>query len=279
MKLERAGVLKRYQDSFIVTGTINSKLQEEQLFNGLTFYNKVEIFYNRLLLLIQTLTNTKYQSYSFIPVVEDKEAEIWVKKVYKKVKGKEKDVLKKLYLELYEVLSRVKAVEVGIFVDRLTGYKHYGMSVPQLGEKYKKSVDDVQLILVCTIHQIIENVEKEEKTSLLAFLLQDTLEVSHLTKSAYDTYLLLLKGKTPDKIAFVRRLKTNTIYDHIVEIALSDSEFAIEDFVNQEDEQAITQAITSTNSYKLKDIKANVNDKISYFQIRLVLAKKNRLHK
>ncbi len=50
----------------------------------------------------------------------------------------------------------------------------------------------------------------------------------------------------------VRRLKLNTIYDHLVEIALYDDEFPLSKYVNSTEQTEIEKAAQKTLSYKLK---------------------------
>lgn len=69
-------------------------------------------------------------------------------------------------------------------------------------------------------------------------------------------------------------MKVNTIEDHLVEIVLSDKSFPIADYVSLDDEREIAAAINELGTKKLKAIKQMVDNKqISFFQIRLVLAK------
>ena len=68
----------------------------------------------------------------------------------------------------------------------------------------------------------------------------------------------------------------NTIYDHIVEIALHDDNFPIEPFVSREKQDEIFKAAEKLKTRKLKLIKEAVGEDIDYFQIRLALTKRHR---
>ncbi|WP_156289260.1 helix-turn-helix domain-containing protein [Oceanobacillus salinisoli] len=246
-------------------------------FEGLRYYDKTDVFLERLLLLIQTLTNSKMSFYSFIPVIDNSKAENWVKQVYKKVKGKESHVLTKIYEELHILLSSFSEQEASIFVDRLTGYKKYGLSLFQLAEKYQMTEDDVYFTIISMTHRILKSVETDKTVfSVLPIFIKDKNAVNQLTKSANETYQYLINGYSISQITSIRNLKENTIFDHIVEIALYTDNFPIRDYVNQEEQNEIIEAIEKAESYRLKDIKKLVADHISYFQIRLVIATVNK---
>lgn len=246
-------------------------------FNGLLYYDKADIFLGRLLLLIQTLTNSKMDFYSFIPVVNNPQIELWVKKVYRQVKGSESASLRKIYSELKVCLQQLTEKEANIFVDRLTGYQSYGMSLFQLSKEYKMTVDDIHLNIISITHRILSNLEDGyKKFPVLITMVDKQSPLAQITNSASETYKYFLNGLTIEQIANVRRLKRNTIHDHFVEIALYDNQFPIHQYVNEKEQNEILSAVKKANSHRLKAIKELVEDHISYFQIRLVLAAKNK---
>lgn len=103
----------------------------------------------------------------------------------------------------------------------------------------------------------------------------DLPEYTKTTKSATKTRELLNRQYTAEEIAVMRNLKLNTIYDHLVEIALYDEQFPLEKYINDQDQQEILSVVNRLKSYKLKDIRQEISKEISYFQIRLVLAVEN----
>src|SRR5690625_4620447 len=58
-------------------------------FNGLKYFESGPIFIQRLLLLIQTLSNSKMRYFSFIPVIDKTDVTDWVKRTYKQMKRSE----------------------------------------------------------------------------------------------------------------------------------------------------------------------------------------------
>jgi uncharacterized protein YpbB len=240
-------------------------------FQGMLFQDITYPFYRRLLLFIQTLSNIKENYFTFIPVVTDKDAENFVRSAYHELKGKEKNVLHNLFHELQTVLEQTTDEIASIFVDRLSGYQHYGKSIDQLSNTFKKEKHDIYLLLVCAVHALLRAATTQHDTyRILYFLTKDLEHTVLLTDSAEKTYKLFKLGYPLKRISEIRRLKINTIYDHITEIALNDPLFPFEQFVPKQSAEEILEKIELAGTSKLKVIKEMVPSDISYFQIRLM---------
>ncbi|WP_099158393.1 helix-turn-helix domain-containing protein [Virgibacillus ndiopensis] len=247
------------------------------MFNGIKYHTIAPVFSDRLLLLIQTLTNSKKNYFSFIPIIDKTSVLYWMKLYYRKIKSNETAYLNAIYVELQQLLSTFSNEEANLFVDRLSGYKMYGKSSHQLSESHNLNLPDLHLVWVRMVHRILSAVYSDfMRYPILHSIISDIENKILITSSAQRTVNLLHEKYTVEDIAQIRKLKINTIYDHIVEIALFDSAFPIAQYVSKEQQGEIIKAIERTNSSSLKTIKEIVNSEISYFQIRLVLANVNK---
>ncbi|AIF45443.1 helix-turn-helix domain-containing protein [Virgibacillus sp. SK37] len=286
-KLIAEADVERRTETYLITELGNEWLERNSdsssihYFNGLTYANTSLKFYLRLVLLIQTLTNTTRNNYSFLPVVNDPETERWVKHIYSSQVYQTRETLNQLYEELKKVFRYFTDEEAHLFIDRLTGFEQYGLSLDQLANKYGRSQWEVPLLITAMTQNMLQVVvEDKEEFPFLTFMTGDIQpENMLLTNSAKSTHRLLQKGYDIPAIAQIRKLKYNTIYDHIVEIAIHDPAFPIEKYVNKKTQHSIMEAIQQTKSFMLKDIKENINHEVSYFEIRLVLSLiKNTIH-
>lgn len=247
-------------------------------FQGILYFDKADVFYNRLLLLVQTLSNTNESNFSFIPVIHQPATERFVRQFYKQIKENERSYLEELYDELVQLLAAFPEEEAQIFIDRFSGYNHYGKSLDQLAVQYNREAADIRLLLVGMIHMLLQKIEiSQSDYSALYPLVADLGQTVKLVGSPGKTYDLFKQGLTPEEISRIRSLKINTIYDHLAEIALYDPAFPFSDYVSERDTKEILQAIQETNSFKLKTIKENVHPEISFFQIRLMLVFHHKL--
>lgn len=258
-------LLQEYYDSSVYTNL-----------NGLMLSGKDISFLERLYLLVQTYSNLQANHYSFIPIIDNPSVTYWVKQFYHH-NGKER-VAEKLYHELHHVLSQLSNKEAVIFVDRLSGYQHYGMSIDQLAAKYQSSHDDMKIILIAITHKFLTIMDRnQENYPILLQLIDKPNENKFITNTANLTYQLYMNNFSLEDIAQKRDLKLSTIYDHIVEIALYDPDFDIQSFVSREEQVQIVQAVKNNQTLKLKIIKENCSPSIDYFQIRLVLTRLKEL--
>ncbi|WP_174613631.1 helix-turn-helix domain-containing protein [Virgibacillus ihumii] len=241
--------------------------------NGMKYSNADTIFCQRLFLLIQTLTNSWHNHFSFIPVVDTPQITGWVKDHYKQMKPKHENVLYLIHKELQQLLERFPEADAEFFVDCLAGFEHYGMSSYQLAKHHELERLDVPLHLTAIVHRMFWEMEQEPgKFPIISYIIKDVKQETKLSQSASKTDILLRENHNPAEIARIRNLKINTVYDHIVEIALYEPNFPIDAYISNEQQEKIAAAIRKAKSFKLKDIKSGIDDEISYFQIRLVLA-------
>jgi len=245
-------------------------------FDGLALYKTDNLFYARLLLIIQVLTNRKMNESVYIPIIEDKSVFHWMKNIYLKSKPHVQEHLQMIYEELWLLLCQENEKHANMFVDRITSYQYYGMSLEQLSMKYKIDLYDVPLILTATIHHIINRIKDNGRDfPFMRFLLTDLSTDGMISRSAMLTYEFIQKQYPIEEIAHIRRLKLSTIYDHIVEITLYDQNFSIQPFVSHAAQQEIISTVKEKKTFKLKSIKENISEDITYFQIRLTLTKAN----
>ncbi|MFZ3577057.1 helix-turn-helix domain-containing protein [Virgibacillus sp. DJP39] len=250
-----------------------NKMVRLDKFNGLQFHNISSIFYERMIMLIQTLSNSLHNHYSFIPVSDKPQILEWVKRVFNQVKHDKASYSIQIYNELLRLLSDYSVEEATIYVDRLSGYKHYGRSKDQLAQGYHKDKIEISFIIERINHVILDKVYNEPHSfPTISSIVSDLQSRQFITNSASKTYELFQKGYSINEISHMRKLKENTIFDHIVEVALFSSTFPITSFVTEQQQQQIANAVKKKNTFKLKDIKQMVEQDISYFQIRLVLA-------
>ena len=102
---------------------------------------------------------------------------------------------------------------------------------------------------------------------------QTKKEATHL-----ETYRLYKEGNSMSEIASIRGLSRLTIENHLVTCVEDGFDLEWETFLPKEKLELIHQAIESTGAEKLKPIKENVPEDISYFMIKLALLKMGQIN-
>jgi uncharacterized protein YpbB len=241
--------------------------------NGLKYHQSDMKFWERLSLLVQVISNLVHQETHYIPIQKNKEAHSWLKSFLKKNKLPRNVFGRTLYSELVELLKATDLLDPSILIFRLTGNNRIGQTSHQTAEMLNMEFARYHLEFLNILHYVIDQVtSKNKRFPLLSAILENTRLHLVMTNSAYKTYELLKKGYSTEEIAKYRRLKTSTIEDHIVEIALNVDDFSIDAYIDKQIQKRILAAAQQTASKQLKLIRSEVSS-ANYFEIRLVLAK------
>ncbi|MFD0048552.1 helix-turn-helix domain-containing protein [Actinomycetes bacterium NPDC127524] len=245
--------------------------------NGLKFHSDAFAFWARLSLLIQSLSHIIRSQKSFYPIQRNLGIQSFVKQFLSGA-GKNRVLLAEhLFSELVSLLETREALEQKIFVLKLSGSHRIGNTYNQIAAELADDEWHIKFVFLGTIHFMMEQISMDKGDyPLLASLLKNKGNSNNgsLTQSSKATLEFLEKGYSLQDIAGIRKLKSNTIEDHIVEIALADKEFPIHDYVSEKEKMLILRAAGESKTKQLKSIKMLVKDEsISFFKIRLVLAK------
>ncbi|AOH55555.1 hypothetical protein ABE28_014445 [Peribacillus muralis] len=244
--------------------------------NGWKYQNITPVFWGRLNLLIQTISHIVHNERRFYPIQRNLKIQSFVKEFLHTHRQDRDLIARHLYEELVSLLEGQSDLKRDIFILKLTGVNRIGLTFEQIAKSKEAEEEYVRFMFFDSLHQLLAELGDGADHPLLASLTYDWKRGGnpHLTQSTQRTLQYLLEGRSMGEIAEIRRLKQNTIEDHLVEIVLSDKSFPIHDYVSGEDERDIAAAIAELGTKKLKAIMQMVDNKqISFFQIRLVLAK------
>ncbi|WP_440895759.1 helix-turn-helix domain-containing protein [Amphibacillus sp. Q70] len=245
-----------------------------QAFKGIDYVNKTGPFMARLLLTLQTYSNLSMNHKQFQPIIDSSVIQKWVKQYYQHNQDTI-NWLSKVHGHLAKFLATIDEQQAQIFVERLTGYQRFGLTIQQVAIKYNLSIHDVYLLLTASYHQLISFIEMNQINPLFKFIPNREQQQikSTVTQSAEKTYQLILQGYSVEQIMKRRRLKRSTIEDHIVELTYSIPEFNIAPFIEPEAFKYILAKINQVEDHRLSTIKQLLGDHYSYFQIRLTMAR------
>ncbi|QGQ46728.1 helix-turn-helix domain-containing protein [Metabacillus sediminilitoris] len=245
--------------------------------NGWKYGDVSRIFWRRISLLVQVLSNYAYDNQHYLPLTKNQEDLLWVKLFLKQVPFSKSELIHLLYKELKQVLLLQSNRDATIFIQRLTSRNKIGQTFEQIALKQNEDPIYTYLLFWNVIHFIMERQYlKENEDFVLHEIIIDKLTKNPLTSSTSMTRSYLLQGKSISEIAHMRRLKENTIEDHIVEITLHDRSYQPDHFLSSDDYERINHAISTLKTHQLKRVKEYLEHKYSYFQIRLAFALNGR---
>lgn len=264
--------LIRFQDENHVLVTENgiSILQTMNIpkVNGYKYGRIAPVFWKRLMLIIQSISNLNNQNNRFRPIVIDEDIQNFVKQYLLNVPFQVEQLNELLFQECYTFLQTRELIECEIFVRKLTGLDRIGLTDEQIATELAIDKWDVYVLFQSSIHHLLSRIEEFPMLQSI-----EPIIVKKLSDSTYKTKLLLQKNKTIDEISNIRRLKRSTVEDHIIEIMMNEPSIPLDSFVSIEKQKMIEDAYEKISSKKLKEIKQRLVEDISYFEIRLVLAR------
>ncbi|MBS4199536.1 helix-turn-helix domain-containing protein [Bacillus sp. FJAT-49732] len=241
--------------------------------HGWKFQDTSIQFWKRFTLLVQALSHINHSVNRYFPIQRDEEVFAWIRKFIGTYRGNRAHISKELYAELYKMFSTDFPEDPYYIVSRLSGFEMIGLTQKQVSEFFGLEEIESYFRFLNGLHFMIQTVIKEKSHFPILFTLtSDIYRHLPLTNSTIRTYNLLQQEYTIPQIAKMRNIKEGTVEDHIIEIALMDSQFSIEPFVERKQAVAILETAKELGQKKLKPIREKVKDS-SYFQIRLVLAK------
>ncbi|WP_088044172.1 helix-turn-helix domain-containing protein [Bacillus sp. EAC] len=249
------------------------QFQNYTYLNGLKFFAIQKTFWKRFSLFFQSIANLNNHNKYFKAVQQEPEIQDWVKKELLNFVGTKESLINDYYQEIHKMLKGLNNDDASLFVMRLSGANSYGMTLEQIAAEISLSEEAVYLQSINVMHHLLF-ILSEQKTDypLLSRFMQGANNVN-ITTTSIETKRLFLQGKTIEQIASIRNLKISTIEDHIVECVLSDEKFPIDQFINEDQYKMTKEMILELNTRKLKTIKEALFNKVTYFQIRITLAR------
>lgn len=273
--LKESGLISVGLDSIVhitALGKETVKSQPEYHFNGWDYRGKEHVFFSRVSLLVQTISQFRVNEKSFLPVQKEHEIQVFIKKLLHNKSIGDQILSTHVAWELKQALDRsaMSRVQKEIFTYRLTGYGATGLTWQQLSKKMKLNPQVIRLLFIEGLHRLLLVIEKSADLSFMRKLAEDVKVSSHLTESSQKTKELFTKGRSLNEIAEIRKLKMSTIEDHFVEMSINDSHFPLTTFVSENDVNRVLETVARKGTKRLRVLKDECTT-VSYFQLRLIL--------
>ncbi|HWK23256.1 MAG TPA: helix-turn-helix domain-containing protein [Ureibacillus sp.] len=248
-------------------------------FDGWHYRGNEHLFFARLSLVIQTLSHQVAGKMSFIPIQKDEQVQQWVRYFLNANHYKDGQLQLKLFNEIQQSLgiNTMEERAKDIVMLRLTGYETAGLTWQQISVQKNMEEIDIQLMYIAALHNWLNQLNQHQEEYPILSQLVENIRISNpLSGSAFQTAELFNNGYSLEQISKMRRLKLSTIEDHIVELAMIEPQFKVEQFVSDGDIQKVLTAIEDYNTRKLK-VLHEVVPHLTYFQLRLVLTRGERV--
>ena len=241
--------------------------------NGWLYRGNERIFFQRLSLVTQTLSHIHAKSMSFVPVQKDEKIQKWVRHYLKGFSYQSQEFIQSFYQELTTVFqsANLSDLHLSLLSHRLSGFEVSGVTWQQLSHALNEEEIDLHIRFTECIHIILDEISTNSNLALLFQMSEGIKTSTPLTESAKKTANLYQQGYTFEQISALRQLKTSTIEDHFVEMAMNEPSFSIQLFFPEGNSDSLIRQIGHHQTKKLRTLKEAFPD-YSYFQLRLLLA-------
>ncbi|MCL0311675.1 hypothetical protein M2S00_00900 [Apilactobacillus sp. TMW 2.2459] len=240
-KLEKNGYLRRSKDNKHLLLTKLGLDRQKNLIDNyylpkhLDVYQKYNVtkFSKRFLLAVQIVSEYSFHNKQYFPlqmnILEYNLIKNWFKN------NKKTDFILKMHRLLYNFADSLDNQRAIQFATALTGHKRIALTNEQ--QKSQLNVTSLQLYFMQLdlFSELIIFIKANQDYNFLYPLLSD-LNIQLMGNASFDTFKLLIKGNSINKIAHIKHIKTNTVKEHLLNaaIVLPKTAFPYSLFLNNE---------------------------------------------
>jgi uncharacterized protein YpbB len=269
------GFISTMDDSFVKLTELG-RMEAVKLppfrFNGWDYRGREVIFFGRLSLVIQTVSNFRAGEKSFMPAQKDHDIQSFVKMLLQNQPISEPAFAKSVDTELRLCITRsgIDEKQRTIITHRLSGFGLSGWTWDQLADNLKLNPFDIRLLFIESLHMLLAVIISSADLPFLRKIAESVKVSTYLTDSSVKTKKLFDRGFSFDEIVTARNLKKSTIEDHFVEMSINDADFPLTQFVSVDDTEAVVGKVREIGTRRLRLLKSEF-EMLSYFQLRLIL--------
>lgn len=176
-------------------------------------------FWHWFMFVTQILSEFSYGNKEYMPYINDRTSQNRIKKWLAEQGFPHKSLSLRWAGEIKSFLETLPDAHCTFIVDQLIGHGYEGMTKRQTAEKYNMT----PLEVLITTENLMVRLSRSFETSVLLKSLWDSAHKSchyGLSDSAYRSMTLLTKGNSINKTAALRKLKENTVKEHVLEAVL-----------------------------------------------------------
>lgn len=176
-------------------------------------------FWHSFIFVSQILSEFSYGNKEYMPYISNRISQNRIKKWLAEQGFPQRSLSVKWSEEIKVFLETLPDVYPSFMVDQMIGHNYEGMTKRQTAQKYDMTPLEVLItteILMARLYQSLD------ESVLLKSLWESVHKSCHygLSASAYRSLTLLMNGSTIHKTAALRKVKENTIKEHVLEAVL-----------------------------------------------------------
>lgn len=234
-------------------------------------------FWSWFVFVSQILSEFSYKNNRYIPYTSDYSKQIAIKKWLSRQLSDAKKLSHNWASDISVFLTCIPDHYRYFLLDQFTGHDYDGLTRRQLSEKYEIEDSAIDIIVSHLMHQLYIN---REKMPLLHSLWDEAHVYYHngLSESAWKSMKLLEKNYSIDQVSRIRKLKENTIKEHILERVLVNPEENGSDYVPDMIQNKLDELFEEYPDLTYKEARMHI-ESLEFFWFRLMEIERIRVIK
>ena len=245
-----------------------------QLLNG----KAVKEFWGKMVFLTQVLSELRYQNKHYLPLNKEWKNQLWVKNWLKNNPLDKQDLAQSFGKEWIQALTNLDSFSAEVVVSQLTGHEKFGKTITQLASMHKIEALEIAFLLQNAIIQVMDQVvRKKENYPLFYLIYQECIgdPYSSLSQSTRLTAYYLDQGLSIENIASKRKLKANTISEHVIELAIIFPDFDVSNVIPDSEYQRLITAFQSNENITYEELEKDM-PQVPFSWYRLIQIERSR---
>lgn len=245
-------------------------------------FKNIEIYkvlWEQLQLFTQVFSEYSYQNNNYTPIIKNPLAQEKVKKFFKLANKNLGFSLLEWMKEQKFIFNYLEKEKANVLTNFLTGHKQIGKTRKQLANQLKMLDYEFKFYLRDLIEEVIEVIKIHSRNLPLLISILDQINKDYffsMSKSTYETYEMLYKGESIQKISSYRNIKESTVKEHILEIAFILEEFPIRKYIPEMIYVSLHNNFSNRSDYLFKEAQLKIEG-LEFYHYRLFELERMRM--
>lgn len=199
--------------------------------------NLRKLFWERYQLYTQVFSEYSNNNVEYSPVIKHPSHQENVRQLFYVFKNKKDELFYKWVEENKIIFTKMNLDSANLLANFLTGHQFIGHTRDQMLESFQMSPVELNFFIMDSIEDMIGKIrEYKNKVPLLYKVLKvlDAESLYGLSPSTFLTYEMINRGNSIEQIARNRKIKENTVKEHILEISFIVQSFPYINYIPQE---------------------------------------------
>ncbi len=242
-----------------------------QYLNNIRYSKLFPSFWAVIQLLTQIFSEKSYNNKFYNPIIQNLEDQYFAKK-WLKIAEQKGWTSSRFYKEWVILLSHMEKEEADLIAQLLTGHDLIGKTKDQVRKERNLEAEEFDLYLREIWHRAFDWIRNnDEQVSIFYDVLSRTDWASHkgLSQTTWTTFTYIMKNRPIKEIAEIRKIKENTVGDHVIEIGIVLPEFPLQKLVSPLNQRIILQFIEDHPEKRYRDFQEVYTD-VPFYEYRFM---------